>query len=614
MRTQNSNRLLKGRNFIEFRDFSKAELQFWAQFGINQETLEKFGVRSVKAYSYLSQAGDTITVRAKNEDPIFAYEAEKGVFKLYRPFNKKYKFSWWGKKKNEYVFGFLQLPHEGALVIICAGEKDTLTVNSMGYPAVCLNGETANLSPNLLFELKSRFLIVFSLYDNDKTGLEQSAKLLDLGGIKPLRIPDFFFDEDKNKKGKDISEYVQSGLPLGWLPDQIRDCLDSPEEEEVSGALSGTSKHLLTLIRSSKSLDERVKTKISFSKPIISQNDIPWIYPNTIVVIQGQTGTHKSRLVETIGSAIISHSGPENNILGLSVNRSFDYSFIYIDTERNIQEQFPYALQQIKLKAGFQIDDKVPQLGFTSLVEIPRDERVETLEAYIGHLKAISKTHLVIVLDVVTDCVLDFNRSEESMQFIQHLNRVINQNGVTFICLIHENPGHNSKARGHLGTELANKASTLIQIGFEKDANRKDTDLIRLKFLKFRQGKRPENVFLKYDEIVKGLVLADALSVQRVMDKKVLVADPELVSDFLAEKLMNKPMRKASLVNMLTKHFSISEKTARERIKQILNNEHYKHANKDKKICVLDSFKEAKQVYLKLTPTTELKSEDNLPS
>ena len=58
-----------------------------------------------------------------------------------------------------------------------------------------------------------------------------------------------------------------------------------------------------------------------------------------------------------------------------------------------------------------------------------------------------------MVVDVTTDCIRDFNRSDDSLELIDLMNEAINTYDVTFLYLIHENPGA-SKARGHLGTEL----------------------------------------------------------------------------------------------------------------------------------------------------------------
>ena len=50
------------------------------------------------------------------------------------------------------------------------------------------------------------------------------------------------------------------------------------------------------------------KSKITFSKPIVTIDEKPFIYPRTINVIQGKSGTHKSRLAENLCSVILKGS------------------------------------------------------------------------------------------------------------------------------------------------------------------------------------------------------------------------------------------------------------------------------------------------------------------
>jgi hypothetical protein len=57
---------------------------------------------------------------------------------------------------------------------------------------------------------------------------------------------------------------------------------------------------------------------------------------------------------------------------------------------------------------------------------------------------------------------------------------------------------------------LNNKASQVIQIGFEKYNQGNDTDLICLKFLHSRNTKRLDPIYVQYSEESKGLVLASS--------------------------------------------------------------------------------------------------------
>ena len=116
--------------------------------------------------------------------------------------------------------------------------------------------------------------------------------------------------------------------------------------------------------------------------------------------------------------------------------------------------------------------------------------------------------------------MLSNHDTKDSMKLIDMMNQTINRYDVTFLCLIHENPGSADKARGHLGTEILNKASTVIQIGFEKDSQNHNTDLLKVAYLKCRSSKKHESFYVQYSDTEKGLILADFNTVNEVMDNK----------------------------------------------------------------------------------------------
>jgi hypothetical protein len=215
--------------------------------------------------------------------------------------------------------------------------------------------------------------------------------------------------------------------------------------------------YLPKLLETEKVLNERIKKEIAFSKAIIFQGDKPIIFPRTINVIQGQAGVHKSRFAELLCSVLLKKSGCNTVLLNFIAEWLIDFLVCVVDTERNKTEQLPYALQSIKERTGYQRDEDLDIFKFTSLIDIPRKERFEALKEFLTHLRHNYKDkHIFILLDVVTDCVEDFNRTDYSMQLIDMMNEMINEFDVTFLCLIHENP-KTDKARGHLGTELMNK-------------------------------------------------------------------------------------------------------------------------------------------------------------
>lgn len=258
---------------------------------------------------------------------------------------------------------------------------------------------------------------------------------------------------------------------------------------------------------------------ICFTEPIIRQMDNPIIYPNTINVIQGQAGANKSRLAEYFCSALLRLPDCIDELLGLVRTGSEKYKVVYVDTERNLSEQLPYVFTKIQMRAGFQNKNILRILSISLYYLIPRRERFAALEEYLTYLRYHTDSPLFIVLDVSTDCIEDFNKTDKSMELIDLMNIAINEHNVIFLCLIHENP-KSDKARGHLGTELMNKASTVLQVCYEKDSANNDTDLIRVKYLKCRSTVRHPPFYFKYCDTMKGLVLASNTEVNSVLNNK----------------------------------------------------------------------------------------------
>ncbi len=366
----------------------------------------------------------------------------------------------------------------------------------------------------------------------------------------------------------------------------------------------GMGGYLRTILATRERLKVAKAQQIIFRPPILTQNGKPAIFPNTINVIQGQAGVHKSRLAELMCSALLRKSNCQNNLAEFVAENERKYAVCVVDTERNLTEQLPYALQSIQTKAGFEVSEDPQGFDFISLLEIPRVERFSALKEYLTFVRnEFNDIHIFIVLDVITDCVQDFNQTPDSMEVIDLMNQIINKFNVTFLCLIHENPGF-EKARGHLGTELKNKASTVIQVGFEKDSSSGDTDLIRVKYLKCRSTKRHEPFHLKYCEKFKGLVLANEFEVAEVNEKRKAKAMDSDVADVVEKYLADEPMKNCDLLELLTKDFDAGDRTMTERLKSIIKNETGFHNSKGEP-CHLVKEKNGKEVVFKLRPIVQ---------
>ena len=345
---------------------------------------------------------------------------------------------------------------------------------------------------------------------------------------------------------------------------QIESNLSNTSDEQHS-----PNSNLWKILQTQERIRKRKREEITFSKAIISRSDMPIIFPNTINLIQGQAGSHKSRFGELFMSIVLKRPECSRELLRFEANPQSSYTAIYVDSERNLDEQFPHALQQIQLNAGYYRSDEPDNFDYISLLEISRKDRFDALKAYLKHVRRKHNNHLFIVLDVVTDCIEDFNRTDNSMELTDMLNMAINTYNVTFLCIIHENPSSNNKARGHLGTELMNKSSTVIQVGFEKNNDGSDSNIIRLKFLKCRSTERIQPIYATYDKEERCLILAEENDVNNVFESRKSKANESDVIDHM-EKMIHFPVPKSELISDLSKWFDASDRTITDRLEAII--------------------------------------------
>jgi hypothetical protein len=365
---------------------------------------------------------------------------------------------------------------------------------------------------------------------------------------------------------------------------------------------SSISDNLKTVLATREKLKELKANEIRFSEPVLKQGENAVIFPHTINVIQGQAGVHKSRLAENICAAFLKLHNCSNELLGFKrLNFDATHTVVYVDTERNLSEQLPYALQSIQIKAGYNKADHPRNFEYISLLQISRKERFAALNEYLNYIKKSTNNPLFIVLDVSTDCIEDFNKTDKSMELIDLMNMAINEHNVIFLCLIHENP-KSDKARGHFGTELMNKASTVMQVGFEKDASQNDTDILRVKYLKCRSTARHTPFYIKYSNEAKGLVLANANEVSGVINNRKHKASNEDMTEFIELYLGDgATLTRVELLDKLCKDFKASQRTIESRIAEIMSS-NIEIFNEQGQGCKLSKETKEKTVYYKLIP------------
>lgn len=318
------------------------------------------------------------------------------------------------------------------------------------------------------------------------------------------------------------------------------------------------------------------------TKPILLIDGEPLIFPRTINVIQGKKGSHKSRLAEVLSASFI-RKAPYIDILSnlikplefTRLDYSTDYKVIYIDTERDKVEQLPDSFQSIKtLSQMSDINEFREAFTITSVLTFRRNSRVEALRDYlIKEFENVSKeepTNYVVVLDVVSDFMLNFNDIESTYGLMDLLIEWIDQYGVTFICTIHENPEGN-KARGHLGTEISNKASSVLQVSLHTKSN--NPEYLKITCMKSRSSAKFKQIFARFNSETLGLVRFDPNETSMVKAPSNLKAAPMEVVQYLEEILeVGEDYLKTNIFRLIKNKFNVKDRTIETRLKDITDN------------------------------------------
>jgi len=314
-------------------------------------------------------------------------------------------------------------------------------------------------------------------------------------------------------------------------------------------------------------IKKRKSTELEFDQPLITLEELPIIFQNSITIIQGKSGSHKSRVSEMLSACILKK--PKVSIfnhLGF-MRQTEDCCLVYIDTERNIKTQIPKAIQRINQLAGYGNSDNIQNFEYTSLMPFSRNERLIYLESYLKYLR-IEKGEIpmIVVLDVITDCIGNFNDPKESMELIDLLNIYINEHNLSFICVIHENPGSNSKARGHIGTEINNKATTVIQTSIEEPDN--PDSPITIKFIKCRNTKKPSPLLVVYNDSTSQLELAGDDIKRNFKYAKAESAPHMEILEYC--KSLKFPIPRVKFITLLMQRFNCKERTVESRLKELV--------------------------------------------
>jgi hypothetical protein len=215
-------------------------------------------------------------------------------------------------------------------------------------------------------------------------------------------------------------------------------------------------------------------------------------------VIQGKAKSRKSTLTTLLMAASLSGKGLSAFESSLPEGKR---KVILYDTE---QDEYDVRKTCDSVRRLIQ---RKPEAwdNFTAyaLRPLSTDERLQAIEHHLCNTQGIG----VAVIDGIRDLVKDFNDLNQTADLISALLRWTSDYKIHIVIVIHTNKG-DGNARGHLGSELMNKAETAVSVT-------KDTANEQVSFCKpeFTRGREFDPFAFRYGdtglpEIVSGWTLA----------------------------------------------------------------------------------------------------------
>lgn len=167
-------------------------------------------------------------------------------------------------------------------------------------------------------------------------------------------------------------------------------------------------------------------------------------------VLIGKAKSRKSFLVSLIISILFKIIGPFRGTLPEN-----KLVVLYIDTEQgeyHCQKAYKRILQLCGTKS-------IPNLKMYFLRPHSPGERLKIIE----HLIKTTENLGFVVIDGIRDVVVSINSEEDAIMASTKLLKWTEEYGIHILTVLHQNKG-NDNARGHLGTELMNKAETVLSV------------------------------------------------------------------------------------------------------------------------------------------------------
>ena len=207
--------------------------------------------------------------------------------------------------------------------------------------------------------------------------------------------------------------------------------------------------------------------------------EILWVNGSTIDTLgnfNASTGKAKSKKTFNI-SVIVAAALKNNEVLEYSARVPENKrKILYIDTEQS-KYHCHKVMERICRLADISIDKDNKDFLFVVLREYTPTMRKMIIDYMLKNVEGIG----LVIIDGIRDLMYDINSPSESSELINLFMKWSSGYNLHIHTVLHLNKGDDN-TRGHIGTELNNKAETVLQI----TKSSKDVDISEVKAMHIR--------------------------------------------------------------------------------------------------------------------------------
>lgn len=185
-------------------------------------------------------------------------------------------------------------------------------------------------------------------------------------------------------------------------------------------------------------------------------------------LVTGKSKSRKTYFVSAIAAAFLK----DGTVLGFRSHLPSDKrKILYIDTEQG-KFHCNKVLKRIAKAGNFPETFHPDNLTYLSLRQHSPDIRHRIAEYAINNINNLG----VVIIDGIRDLLFSFNDETQSITLVTDLMKWSLEKEIHILTVLHQNK-NDENARGHLGSELTNKAESILTV--IKDGSNKDISIIR---------------------------------------------------------------------------------------------------------------------------------------